>query len=221
MPVISKQTIRLKTGNDFIRVIKYAKGVFTIDLPKELCEDLVLKNSYVSANTEIAACAIFVSKLKEWETAITTTDKVLFFDAKFQGALAKKSFESRWEKGYTPSYKEGHIHDDSSLWEFNAQDISRFESDRYELGLTFKWAVYNKIMIKDNNRYKFISGRPFDNPDEETYVCIPWTAEREQFFLSLDQSFAEMIAKVYQALGDLTPKKLMQLSDSGLKLIGK
>jgi len=223
MANISTEKIHLKTGTQFQKIVKYSKGVFSIELPAELCVDMIYKNKEdqtISATSEVAVNDLFKEKLKEWDKAVSQIHKVILFEAKFQGALAKKTFLHRWENGYTPSYPEQGISKDASLWEFNKDDLH----STYDLGLMFKWAVYSKKQFKDKRDYKFISGRPFGsfmyrNEMSSGVVEIEHTPDRERFFKELDESFATMIAKVYKALGDLTPEKLTALTESGLKLL--
>jgi len=220
MAVISQEKIYLKTGATFNRVVKYSKSQFSIELPEALCNDLLYVNKehkIIYGNTESEVKDLFKEELKKWETAVTDTIKVIIFEAEFQGALASKDFHHYWESGYKPAWKQV-----SGKWDFSANDISH---DKPNLGLTLQWGVYDKKQFKDKVDYKFISGRPFSSfyvgrgKLSSDLVEIGHTPEREQFFLQLDQSFAEMIAKIHKALGDLTPEKLQLLADSGLKLL--
>lgn len=223
MAVISKEKIYLKIGQYFNKVVKYSNGIFSIELPEQVCEDLLLqdaKDKKVYASTEGQAKRLFDEKLLEWETAATATKQVILFNAKFQGALAKKEVKYLWDNGYTPSYERPGQSKDPRIWEFMSQQIGFNTS----LGLTFQWGVYEKREFKDKRSYTFVSGRQFEHHDishgnPRGLTEIDHTTEREQFFLQLDQSFAEMIAKIYKALGDLTPEKLQLLADSGLKLL--
>lgn len=226
MANISTEKIKLKTGAEFQKMVKYSKGIFSIELPSELCNDLFYKNEKdksVFGKTEIEVNSLFKTKLVEWDEAVTKVKKVIIFDAKFQGALAKESFKHKWENGYTPSYKQNGILDSDTLWEFHSTDIN---SSGSHLGLLIRWAVYEKKQFKDKKDYKFVSGRHMDismvwrNELDSGLVEIDHTVVREQFFLELDESFARMIAKVHKALGDLTPEKLILLAESKMKLLG-
>lgn len=225
MANISTEKLTLKDGTKFLKVVKYSKGKFTIDLPDVVCKDLLYtekKDTILSADTESLVNNLFTSKLKEWDSAMTTIIKVILFQAKFQGALAKKSFKSKWEKGYTPSYEQNGISNSSDLWEFISHGI---DHTRSSLGMTLQWAVYHKIQSKNNVKYECVSGRYFDHFDLRggnlgSYITeIEHTPQRENFFLELDHAFATMIANAYKALGDLTPEKLIRLTESKMKLL--
>ena len=81
-----------------------------------------------------------------------------------------------------------------------------------------------KKTISEKVSFKILRGRKssldYYSTTSGKYTEIQWTQEREDFFLQLDESFATMIAKVYKALGDLTPEKLIKLTESNIKLIG-
>ncbi len=224
MANISTETIRLKSGKDFARVIKYSKGKFYCALPEELCNDLLYKedkDKKVTGNTEDEVKGLFRDKLLEWQNAQTESIKVIIFESKFQGALARKSFAHKWRNGYTPCYPQNGISSESELWEFHNDDLHQQSA----IGMTIKWAVYTKETFKEKHKYTFVSGRPFSMYDLSNnwsaFVEIDWTEARERFFLELDESFANMINKVYKALGDLTPEKLAFLAESKMKLLGQ
>lgn len=223
MATISSEKIYLKGVGEWQKKITYSKGLFRVKIPDIICADMNLQglDCELNGNSEEQVNISLKQKIKEWEEVIKITTKVIIFKAEFQGALAKETFLHKWENGYTPSYWQHGISDDEKLWHFNKKDIS-FNNN--SLGLTIQWAIYEKIEVKSKSNYKCLSGRYFDNHylinnRNEKMVEIDWTAEREKFFLELDESFARMISKVYDFLGNLTTEKLQLLTDSGFKLL--
>lgn len=224
MAIISKEKFFLKNVGEVMKIIRYVKGQFTITLPDRVCEDLVLKDrdKEIRADSKSSVNTMFSAKVKEWENAITKEEKVILFSGKFQGALLKEEKWKDWNNGvYRPYYKPNTNNSESqSIWHFIKEDISPF--DESGLGLLLSWAVYRKKTINGKSDYKFISGRSLNISRDyniNKYTEIEYSSEREKFFLELDESFARMIHKVYMALGELTPEKLMLLSDSGIKLL--
>lgn len=230
MATISTEKVYLKTGTEFKKKITYSKGLFRLQLPEELCVDLCYtdqKDKEITGKSEVEVDGLWKAKLIEWGNAVTVTTKVIIFEAKFQGGLLKEDVAERWNgnKKYKPFYKNiGYAGNDGEHHYFNKYDVSTF--DIASLGMLIQWAVYDKIQFKDKIDYKFVSGRKFDSHNvfrgklSGGMTEIEHTEDREQFFLDLDESFARMIAKVYKALGDLTPEKLELLADSKLKLLG-
>lgn len=217
MARIKQEKIFLKDGTTFLKIVLYSKKRFHIILPEQVCADLCLEddNTIVSGDTESVAEKLFKDRLMEWETQSTNETKVILFEANFHGALAKKSFKHRWEKGYTPSYQQSGISTDQTLWEFNERELG-FGT---HIGMTLQWAVYTKKTFKENSTYTFVTGRPFDSPGQREYVEIEYTPDREKLLLELDEAFANMIAKVYKFLGALTPEKLTLFMESKLNLL--
>lgn len=223
MASISKEKIYLR-GIEWMKHITYSKGEFRLKLPDIMCKDLNLtsqKDIEITGSSEYEVNKLFKEKMNEWEKAIEIITKVIIFRPRFQGALARKSFKSRWEKGYEPSYQQNGISTDADLWEFNERDLDPFGTS---LGMTIQWAIYEKKDVKGKISYKALKGRPFDyhrlngNLGND-YTEIEWTQPREDFFMQLDESFATMIAKIHSALGDLTPEKLILLTEKGLNLL--
>lgn len=229
MAIISTEKVYLKTGTEFKKKITYSKGYFRMQLPEELCKDLCYteaKDIEIIGNSEDAVNSLWKQKLFDWDKAVTTTSRVIIFQAKFQGGLLKEDTAERRNgtKKYKPFYSGGGYGGEDNIHHyFNKYDIDHLNIA--SLGLLLQWAVYDKIQFKDKIKYKFISGRHYDYHGiirgelRANMTEIDYTEERENFFLELDESFARMIAKIYKALGDITPEKLMLLTDSGLKLL--
>lgn len=226
MANISVEKIRLKSGAEWTKKITYSKGMFRIKLPEEMCVDMKLSSNEfeISANSEGAVDSMFSQKMRDWQAAIEVITKVIIFNAKFQGALLKKENWENWCNGVYRPYSATNTSNSESqgCWEFFRKDINWNECP--DLGLTLVWGVYEKKEVKGKIGLKFLSGRnQLAGMRGEDLLKkgteIPYSAEREKFFLDLDESFARMISKVYKALGDLTPEKLLELADSGVPLL--
>lgn len=225
MATISTETVFLKGGGEWKKKITYSKGMFRIKLPEVMCQDMNIVGhaTELSANSEFEVDSLFKGKMKEWEAAIEIRTKVILFRAKFQGALLKEEKWQYWSDGKYKPYSATNTNNSKAqgCWYFFEHDIDF--NNCPDLGLMLVWGVYEKVDIKGRVKFNFVSGRDllfgsWRSVDDATE--IEWTEEREQFFLEIDETFARMIAKVYKALGDLTPEKLLALTDSGLKLLG-
>lgn len=218
MAIISKEKLYIKNHGQVTKVVKYTKGVFNIELPEIVCSELNLigKDKIIVAKSEDDVNKMFDLKIKEWESAKTIIQKVILFKAKFQGALATESYRnSAYDGKYHPHGGSGNY---TGSYEFMACDLS-ITSD--SLGLSIDWGVFNKKTVNGKSDYVFVSGRKIDvyHSFIRQYTEIPHSDAREKFFMELDESFAKMIAKVHKGLGDLTPDKLLSLTDKGLSLI--
>ncbi len=219
MAIISQEKFFLKNHGQFKKIVKYTKIGFSIDLPEIVCTELNLTGNDIKVvgNSEDDVNNKFTAKIREWEDAVTIEEKIILFKAKFQGALATDGFRnSAYDGEYHPFGGNGH---NSGTYLFRAHDLSISDCS---IGMSMEWAVYNKKTVNGKSDYHFVSGRELDYHslrNSSRYTEIPHTEEREQFFLQLDESFATMISKIHKALGDLTPEKLLLLSDSGMKLI--
>ena len=220
MATISTENIYLKTGDKFKKVVTYSSGMFRIKLPESLCKDLNYTHKEIVADSEQVVNYMFSDELKKWINVIEKNEKVILFRGKFNGALLNKEKWDDWCDGvYKPYSKNGTSHSMSQgIWGFCHSELGGTENG---LGLMLKWGVYNKSDINGKLRYEYVSGRDleirWDRVDE--YTEIPYTEERGTFFLQLDESFANMIAKIYKALGELTPDKLIAISESNTKLL--
>lgn len=223
MAIVGRVGIKLMNHKDFLRIIKYSNKKFTIDLPQELIDDMILDKKFVEASTEIDVISAFDFKLKEWKESQTNVARIIAFKSGFNGALFTDEYREKINKGeYVPAYKRSGYVD----------DILKFvKNDDFDGGLNsflsmkINWAIYDKNIVKDKSSYRFISGRPMGLdggvwPNKQGVVEIPWTQEREDYFLGLDEAFANMIYKAYQVLGNITPEKLIELTESKTKLIG-
>lgn len=226
MATISTESIRLKTGTPFKKVVTYSKSYFRIKLPDELCADMnYLRNEdkEVYGNSEDEVNSLFNAKVKEWDSAIEVVKRVILFRAEFQGALLPvEKFQSWYKVDYKPVFKAGTSNSMSQgCWLFCHEDMGSDKS----LGLSIVWAVYDKKDVKGKCSYHFVRGREVGgafglrNNSSIGYTEIEHTQQREDFFMGLDETFAKMIANVYKALGDLTPEKLTALSESGMNIL--
>lgn len=223
MAVVSKQEIYLKNGSKFVKKITYSKGQFHIQLPDQLCEDMnYLANGIefkvIDGTTEEAVNRAFQRELDLWYNAQTIKEKVILFEARFQGALATPEHRKKWQKGkYEPANGSSDaFRNREEAWIWRASDIDGFDN-KTSIGLVLAWGVYEKTTVLGKENTKFLSGRNLAygrSYSMDAFTEIAWTAEREEFFLSLDESFANMIAKVHRSLGDLTPEKLALLADN-------
>ncbi len=190
-----------------------------------MCIDLNLTNAdtKISGSGEGVVANLFDQKMREWETAVRKESKIIAFRTCFQGALPLKQYREMWDNGKYKPYWKANTNSSSgqNCWEFCASDIS--SHDNPSIGMTIEWAVLNKIDVKGKISYTFLSGRRISTgwrfPDD--YTIIDHTDERETYFLQLDESFANMIAKVHKALGDLSPEKLSMIADSKMKMLGQ
>ncbi len=220
MALISTEKIYLKSVGEWQKKVTYSKGLFRIVLPDCICEDLSLPDSdkEICASTEEEVSRKFDDKVKEWETSSTEETKVIVFQASFQGGL-----RLNYEK-YEPMYLRGGYGGVEGIHHvFCEKGINHF--DESGLGMLIKWSVYSKKTFKGKSKYKYISGRYFDRIEYNGELSsglteILYSEEREKYFLTLDESFAKMIAKVYKAFGNLTSEKLEIIAESHTKLIG-
>lgn len=225
MATIKTEKQRLHNGADFIMKIKYSKGYFEINLPPDMVKEMFLEGNNTKAigNTEFEAERLYKQKLKEWVEFVKVEEKVIVFNAKFAGGLFTENYREVANGGkYIPAY-ERHGYHNESIMQFCGTRLTGLSDTG--LGLHIVWAVYKKETISNNVKYSFVSGRPIDSYGHRDYIRkdfteIPYSPEKEQFFLSLDESFANMINSVFKALGDLTPEKLELLVVSGIKLLG-
>ncbi len=226
MATISKIDYYLPNVGSIKKVVTYSGGYFRIKLPDIIIKDLCITNKKeqeVIGNSEQDVNDKFTSKVHEWTQLIAIEEKVILFKAKVQGAYLKEENWENWNDGkYKPYYMPGtNNRPEQKIWHFCKEDINIF--DDTSLGLTLIWAVYKKINVNGKIDYKFISGRAFDSRcfrrDDKEFTEIPYTEERELFFSNLDEQFAKMIKKVNDALGDLTPEKLIAIADSGIRML--
>ena len=224
MATISTEKVFLRNTGEVKKVITYSGGMFRIKLPQVMSEGLNIVEKYemeLRAHSESEVNDMFFRKVKEWENAVTYEQKIILFESKFQGALLKEEYWEAWDDGkYAPYSACGTSNSKSQgCWHFFESDIAH---DYSGLGLMINWGVFNKKTINNKSGYKYLHGRGMNDYHYhiKDYTEIPWTEEREQFFLNLDEQFARMIAKVHKALGELTPEKLLLLTDSGTKLLG-
>ena len=227
MPSISKEKVWIN-GVEWIKHITYSNSKFRLKLPDEISDDLGFEGQdrELKADSEFLINQLWNQTEKQWKESIKKNEKVIFFESKFTGALAVEGGESdKHNKGiYNPDWIRSNIHPGyyQSLdnYVFAKNEISFAGSS---LGMLIKWGVYEKTQIGKSTSYKILKGRDMEifSPlsIKNSYTQINWTQEREDFFLELDKSFAKMIAKVFGALGNLTPEKMELLADSGTKLL--
>lgn len=221
MAKISSEKIFLQNVGEWTKIVSYSKGLFRIALPDIICRDLVLPENEqeLTASTEEAVNKLCINMLLDWEHASTQTKKVIVFKATFQGGLLR---DEKMKDGYIPHYGWSGYGGDYSFHHFCEKQIESFNPA--SLGLLIQWAVYSKQTFKTNSKYRFDSGRPFENVSWRGVLTadlteIDWTDERQNFFLDLDETFARMIAKVFSALGEMTSDKLLLLIASGMRAI--
>jgi len=227
MAKIAEESLYLKNGESWKKIINYSKGKFRIKLPQSLCTEMNYTNfdKEVIGNSEDEVNRKWKDEYEKWINAIERVETVIWFKADFQGALLKKENWENWNDGKYNPYAKANTNNSMAqgCWEFCHDDINF--NNCSSLGLMLDWCVLEKKTICEKVSFKILRGRKralsYYNTDAGKYTEIEWTQEREDFFLQLDESFALMIAKVYKALGDLTPEKLIQLTESNIKLIGQ
>lgn len=218
MAIISKNEVVLINGKKFLRIIKYSKGMFSIDLPEDMVNDMLLseEDNSIEHLTEKGVIDIWDKKMRDWKENQTITTKIIAFSSNFKGSLYTEEHIQNVYKGkYKPAYAGGEYWHTGTVF----MEGSQYDSVK-SLGMDIVWGVYEKITIKDKVRYKFLSGRPMDLESRTKGVIeIEWSPDRENWFLVLDEAFANMIAKVHEHLGRLTSESLEQLVDSGKKFL--
>lgn len=219
MAIVSKVKNRLKNGEDVDRIVKYTKGVFSMDLPNVVVSDLHLDKKYVEATTEAEVNKLYDYKLKEWAEASTETSTVIFIKTKFKGAIFTDEFREKQNKGlYVPAFvRSGYVDD---ILKFKG---SGSRNDDSCIGMELVWGVYSKKTVLGRSRYEHLSGRWLTSSEIDGryggVIELPWDQDKENFFLDIDEKLANLMFALQNALGDLTEDKLHNLMTSGVKLI--
>ena len=224
MAVISKSGEILPTGKKFVREIKYSKGNFYIEMPEDYINDLGIDedDKIIHSPTEKGVIDIWDVKMRVWKEARCIKTKVIIFRTNFEGGLyTEECIQKNFGGHYTPAY----------VGKAYARDINPnvvfLEGDLYNnvksLLLEIVWGVYMKTTINGKDRYEFLSGRPMGLADSpyrnKKDVEIPWSIERENWFLGIDEAFSNMISKVHSQLANLDSEKLTGIIDSNIKLL--
>lgn len=226
MATVSSEKINIRGVGIFQKKVDYSSKtkLFTIKIPEVVGDDMALPKDkhQVQAESEGEANSKFQALIREWEQTAAATTDIIAFEAEFMGGNYNQEYLDKNNDGkYMPGYKRNGYENGAYMFRFLGKDGRMDDSSA---GMTIKWAVYEKKELKQNKQYKFKRGRYFDFHDTRSFgthiVEIPWSQEREDFFMNLDQQFMAMIEKVYNALGELTPEKLINLTDSGQKLLG-
>lgn len=215
MPIVSKKSIFIDaTLRDFMREIKYSSknGKFSADLPEKVIAHLMLTDKFVIATTEAECEQLFDAKIREYNEAKRETSKVILFRIKLNGFVPPAD-----NPGY---HRAEHNKEVFRLYE---TEIGGFQS--LGLGMMLEWGVYEKEFYKEASKYSPISWNVNERlgtgindylPKKvgKDVKEIPYTEERQAWFIKLQQSFEEMLIKVKDKLRDLTPAELEQLVDS-------
>ena len=146
MAKISEESLYLKNGESWKKVINYSKGKFRIKLPQTLCTEMNYTNlldKEITGDSENEVNEKWKQEYNKWITAIEKIETVIWFKAEFQGALLKKENWGNWNDGKYKPYKKANSNNSlaQGCWEFCHDDISFNNSS---LGLMLDWAVLEK-----------------------------------------------------------------------------
>lgn len=206
MATIKKETIGFN-GVAIIREVKCdRKGIFSINLPKDLWEKLGI-NSHIQAKDLDTVLREWDSLVKQFDEAMTSRRKVIVYKLEVTARVYRE------ERPHQPILDKDEINFTHGL----AMDFAAgvFEEEHVKLK-----GRENKIYHRTDTSIPYGSGRlnhvEYHGRD---YQIIDWSPEREEFFANVIGSFETLILRLHEFLGDEKPEKLLKLIDSGVPLL--
>jgi hypothetical protein len=221
MPTISRERIPFpqKDGStEFVREIKVsAVGTFTIDLPADVVEALDVETLYAQTKTDV---------LKKWDETIAkfrqkkaVTKKIIAYRFALWGNVAARNPK---DDGRNPL-----------RWGDTA--VSHFDR-RPGLGLALEVSVFNETTVTDEKgragcRYEEVPStiqdsarlcvselnRRGDELAARWRTQLPWTAEREAFFVRIVAGLENLLLELHDAFGE--KKNVLDLVDGKRQLL--
>lgn len=225
MPIISRERIKFLAKNGdttFVREITVgSNGVFHIELPPDVVE--ALNETTVYGQTKMEAVSKFDEKLAAVARKKATTRKIVAYRVALWGEIGPRDPEE----------------DTRNPIRYGDTAVARYDR-RPGLGLSIEAGVFDETEVKDAGGH---SGFRYEEApsaiQSSARICIddlnssrnakelsrrwptqlPWTAEREAFFVRIVAGLENLLIELHGAFGDKDEVKALVDGKRGLLLL--
>jgi hypothetical protein len=199
MAIVKTQKKQL-WGKEFIQKVKCsAAGQFSCDLPGVVADALDQKEVIGTSLVDVEK--LFDKKIAEYNNSEKQEDKFIILNQSLNAWITAGDV--------------GHDAEDQDEILFKES----FHSGRHGVNINYNFDIVQRTICNGHTTYKSLRNNDYINTYQIEDNLLPWTQEREEFFISIETALKNILLKLHEF--EKTPiLEMAQKIDSGVKLLG-